>query len=83
MTACGGGDGGTESDGGSSCGPLDAGGYPVCDPECPATWPDACNPPAACIEALAAGRCNYCDELTGEWQQPFVESFCDDSDAGP
>jgi hypothetical protein len=81
LAACDDSSGGNEADGGSACGSLDAGGYPVCDPECPETWPDACNPPPACFEALAASRCNRCNQLNGEWEQPYVESFCD-SDAG-
>ncbi len=68
------------SDASPGCGPLD-GGIQVCNPECPGSWPDACNPPEACIDDLAAGRCMLCDEETGDWVTAYVESFCD-TDAG-
>jgi hypothetical protein len=81
LAACDEGNSAVEADGGSACGPLD-GGLQICNPECPSSWPDACNPPEACWDDLAEGRCNRCDELTGEWQLVYVESFCY-PDAGP
>ncbi len=76
--ACGGGDGGSGGDDGGrgECPSLPDGGLQQCNPDCPGSWPDACNPPAACLADLAEGSCLQCDEDTGEWVEVIVESFC-------
>jgi hypothetical protein len=66
----------------STCGPVEPEECKVCNPECPAAWPDACNPPAACLDDLYEGRCCYCDEDDQSWVLVYVESFCPDLDAG-